>query len=351
MLTLLIALACSPTPAPVAKPVEPAPVAPAPVTVDPSKLGAFAALPAVMTVDGKPAAPALVDLGRMLYYDTRFSKNQDVSCNTCHLLDKFGVDGMPTSTGHKAQKGGRNAPTSYNAAGHLAQFWDGRAADVEAQAKGPVLNPIEMAMPDEKAVIGVLASIPGYKPLFEAAFPGDKNPISYDHMAQSIGAFERGLTTPAPFDRFLAGDATALTDAQKAGLNTFMETGCTACHTGTYVGGSMYQKVGLVAPWPSQADPGRVKITNNEADTMFFKVPSLRNIEKTGPYFHDGSVADLDTAITMMARHQLGKELTPEQVKSIGTFLGSLTGTPDAAYIAKPVLPESGPKTPKPDPS
>ncbi len=355
MLTILLTLGCSePAQPPQVKSavVAPAPApAPAPVTVDPTRLGVFAPLPAAMTGDGKPAAPALVDLGRTLYYDTRFSKNQDVSCNSCHLLDSYGVDGMPTSTGHKGQKGGRNAPTSYNAAGHLAQFWDGRAADVEAQAKGPVLNPIEMAMPNEKAVVGVLTSIPGYKTLFEAAFTGDKAPITYDHMAQAIGAFERGLTTPGPFDRFLAGDASALTDAQKAGLNTFLDTGCVACHTGTYVGGSMYQKVGLVQPWPNQADPGRVKVTNNEADTMFFKVPSLRNIEKTGPYFHDGSVADLDTAVTMMGRHQLGKELTAEQVKSIRSFLGALTGTPDAAYIAKPTLPESGPKTPKPDPT
>jgi cytochrome c peroxidase len=299
------------------------------------------------------AAPtgAQVDLGRILYYEKRLSKNHDVSCNTCHLLDKYGVDGTPTSTGHKAQKGGRNAPTVYNAAGHIAQFWDGRAADVEAQAKGPVLNPIEMAMADEKSVVAVLETIPEYTPLFQAAFPGEEKPVTYDNMAKAIGAFERGLVTPSPFDRLLAGDQTALTDAQKAGLTTFVQSGCTTCHTGPLLGGGMYQKLGLVTPWPNPSDAGRFDVTKNEADKQLFKVPSLRNIEETGPYFHDGSVATLDEAIRLMGHHQLGRELSPEQVGSIQTFLGSLTGELPTAYIAEPPALASGPKTPKPDPS
>jgi cytochrome c peroxidase len=197
--------------------------------------------------------------------------------------------------------------------------------------------------------VKTLKTIPGYAPLFAAAFPGDKDPITYDNMARAIGAFERTLVTPAPFDAFLAGDDTALTDAQKEGLVTFMDAGCTACHSGAYVGGSMYQKAGLVNAWPNQEDKGRSKITGNAADDMMFKVPSLRNIEKTGPYFHDGSVADLDVAITMMGHHQLGKELGKEDVAKIHTFLGALTGP--LPTIPPPTLPESGPKTPKPDPS
>ncbi|MFN7145950.1 MAG: cytochrome-c peroxidase [Myxococcota bacterium] len=319
--------------------------------VDAAKLAAFQPLPARMDAAGTTATPEQIALGRTLYYDTRFSRNQDISCNSCHQLDKFGVDNQPTSPGHKGQLGGRNSPTTYNAAGHLAQFWDGRAATIEDQAKGPVLNPVEMAMPDEGQVLKVLTSIPGYAPMFAAAFPGEADPITYDNMAKAIGAFERGLVTPSRFDELLAGDATALTDAEKAGLDTFVESGCVSCHSGAYVGGAMYQKLGLVNPWPDTADQGRYDLTKNEADRMMFKVPSLRNITKTGPYFHDGKTATLEEAVKKMAHHQVGKDLTDEQVTSILTFLGALEGTPDAAYIAKPTLPESGPDTPKPDPS
>lgn len=350
----LVVLACfvsacatEEAPAPVVeKPVE----KPA-VSVDKARLGAFAALPARMEDAAAPASPEKIELGRMLYYDTRLSKNQDISCNSCHQLDKFGVDGNPTSPGHKGQLGGRNSPTSVNAAGHLAQFWDGRAADVEAQAKGPVLNPVEMAMPDEASVVKVLKSIPGYKASFEKAFPGEADPVTYDNMAKAIGAFERGLVSPARWDKYLAGDEAALSDAEKQGFNDFVDAGCTACHSGAYVGGSTYQKLGLVNPWPDQADLGRFAVTNADADKGVFKVPSLRNITQTGPYFHDGKVASLEEAVKKMGHHQLGKELTDAQVKSIVTWLGALEGTLDPAYVAKPALPESGPDTPKPDPS
>lgn len=337
--------------APAAPETTGAATAPAAKAVDPAKLAIFQPLPARMDAAGVTATPEQIALGRTLYYDTRFSKNQDISCNSCHQLDKFGVDNQPTSPGHKGQLGGRNSPTTYNAAGHLAQFWDGRAATIEDQAKGPVLNPVEMAMPDEGQVLKVLKSIPGYQPMFAAAFPGEADPITYDNMAKAIGAFERGLTTPARFDKLLAGDQTALTDAEKAGLDTFVESGCVSCHSGAYVGGGMYQKLGLVNPWPDTADQGRFDLTKNDADKMMFKVPSLRNITKTGPYFHDGKTATLEEAVKKMAHHQVGKDLTDDQVKSIVTFLGALEGTPDAAYIAKPALPESGPDTPKPDPS
>lgn len=356
LLTVLALAACSggetpSTPAPAE--TKAAAVAPAKpdLGIDAAKLAAFAPLPAKMESPSNPITPEKVELGRALYYETRLSKNQELSCNSCHQLDKFGQDGNPTSPGHKGQLGGRNSPTSLNAAGHFVQFWDGRAADVEAQAKGPVLNPVEMAMPDEASVVAVLKSIPGYEPMFKAAFPGEADPITYDNMAKAIGAFERGLVTPSRWDKLLAGDAGALTAEEKAGFNTFVDTGCVACHSGTYVGGGMYQKLGLVNAWPDESDLGRYAETKNDADKMMFKVPSLRNITQTAPYFHDGKIATLEEAVKKMAWHQSGKELTDEQVKSIVTWLGTLEGTVDAAYVAKPTLPESGPNTPKPDPS
>ena len=172
----------------------------------------------------------------MLYYEPRLSKSQEISCNSCHLLDQYGVDGQPTSDGHKGQAGDRNSPTVYNAAGHFVQFWDGRAADVEEQAKGPVMNPVEMAMPSEKQVIAVLKSMPEYVDAFKKAFPGEKDPISYENMAKAIGAFERKLITPSRWDKFLRGDSQALTNEEKAGFNVFMETGCQACHSGAISG-------------------------------------------------------------------------------------------------------------------
>jgi cytochrome c peroxidase len=297
-----------------------------------------------------PITAAKVSLGRTLYYDTRLSKNHDISCNTCHLLDSFGVDGAPTSTGHRGQVGGRNAPTVYNAALHITQFWDGRAADVEEQAKGPVLNPIEMAMPSEDAVVAVLASIPGYAPLFADAFPENDEPLSYDNMARAIGAFERELLTPSVFDAFLAGDDDAMSAEQIAGLDVFLSSGCIACHQGVAIGGSLYRKLGMVEPYPTE-DPGRQAITGDDADLHVFKVPSLRNIARTGPYFHDGSIESLDEVIRLMARYQLGTTLDEPEVTSIRNFLDSLTGVVEERQIEMPVLPPSGPNTPAPDPS
>ncbi|MFZ1625686.1 MAG: cytochrome c peroxidase, partial [Gammaproteobacteria bacterium] len=250
--------------------------------------------------------------------------------------------GKPTSSGDKGQLGGRNSPTTYNAALHIAQFWDGRAADVEAQAKGPILNPVEMAMPDAATVVKTLKAIPGYAELFAAAFPDDKDPINYDNLGKAIGAFERKLVTPAPFDRFIAGDLTALNEAQLTGFNTFVDSGCASCHNGVGAGGGMYQKLGLVKPFAT-TDTGREEATHNEADKFFFKVPSLRNIEKTGPYFHDGKVATLEDAIRLMAEHQLGRTLTDQQISEIRAFLSSLTGTLPTELIAVPALPGVSP--------
>jgi cytochrome c peroxidase len=321
----------------------------APQTVNTAKLKMFAPLPDVVPAKAGTPAEAQVTLGRMLYYEPRLSKGQDVSCNTCHNLAQYGVDGEPTSEGFKKQHGNRNSPTVYNAAAHFVQFWDGRAPDVEAQAKGPVMNPVEMAMPSEKAVAGVLKSMPGYVTAFKQAFPGEKDPVTLENAAKAIGAFERGLVTPARWDKFLKGDQTALTQEEKAGLNTFVAAGCQACHAGTLLGGNLYQKIGVIKPYPDRSDEGRFQVTKSEADKMTFKVPSLRNVEKTGPYFHNGKIPTLDAAIGQMAEYQLGKPLSDAEVRSISAFLKTLTGDIPAEYITAPELPKSTPKTPKPD--
>ncbi|MCA9598676.1 MAG: cytochrome-c peroxidase [Myxococcales bacterium] len=325
--------------------------APAPAQLSPSDVSAFGALPKEMTSEKNPITEPKVELGRMLYYDARFSKNQDISCNSCHDLEKFGVDGKPVSEGHKGQKGGRNGPTVYNAAGQFVQFWDGRAADVEEQAKGPVTNPVEMAMPADKDVLAVINSIPEYVDAFKKAFPDDKTAVSFDNFGKAIGAFERKLVTPSRWDKFIGGDASALTDEEKRGAKLFMDTGCTTCHAGPYVGGQMYQKAGLVKPWPNQKDQGRFEVTKNDSDKMMFKVPVLRNIAKTGPYFHDASATTLEQAVTIMADHQLGKRLEEAQVKDIVAFLNALTGDVPSDLIKKPELPKSTAKTPKPNPN
>ena len=285
----------------------------------------------------------------MLYFEPRLSKNQKISCNTCHDLAKYGVDGLPTSEGHKGQHGTRNSPTVYNAAAHVAQFWDGRASDVEAQAKGPVLNPIEMAMPSEAHVVAVLTSMPEYVDRFRRAFPDAKAPVTYENMATAIGAFERRLMTPSRWDKLLQGDTSALTPDEAAGLKTFVAAGCQTCHHGALLGGTVYQRLGLVKPFPRDADTGRMAVTKDAVDKAVFKVPSLRNIDKTAPYFHDGGTSGLAQAVKDMAEYQLGRALTDAQVAQIVTFLKVLTGDIDPAYIKAPTLPPSTSTTPKAD--
>jgi len=307
----------------------------------------FGTLPALAESPANPSSEARVELGRVLYHDPRLSRSQEISCNSCHGLDRYGVDGEPTSAGHKGQRGERNAPTVYNAALHVAQFWDGRAKDVEEQAKGPVTNPVEMAMPSAPDVDRILRSIPGYAPLFRAAFPGEPDPVSFGRAALAIAAFERTLVTPAPFDAFLAGDDAALSEPQQRGLATFLEVGCPTCHVGPAVGGAMFQKLGLVHPYAT-ADPGRFAVTRSEADRGVFKVPSLRNVAQTGPWFHDGRIATLDDAVRKMAWHQLGRELTAAQTRDVVAFLESLTAPLRPEWTRKPALPERGPDTPGP---
>jgi cytochrome c peroxidase len=315
--------------------------------IDPAMLMAFPPLPTVIPAPQGAGSNEQVQLGRMLFFEPRLSKSQKISCNSCHDLATFGVDGQPTSDGHKGLKGDRNSPTVYNAAAHFAQFWDGRAVDVEAQAKGPVLNPVEMAMPGESRVIEVLESMPEYVDAFTRAFPNGKEPITYDNMARAIGAFERKLMTPSRWDALLKGDQNALTPEEKIGFRTFVDSGCSGCHTGALLGGTMYQKMGVAKAFPRSSDPGRMKVTHAESDRALFKVPSLRNIEKTGPYFHDGQTATLQQAIREMGEYQMGKTMSDQQVKEISDFLKALTGTIDPEYIRRPVLPKSTAKTPK----
>ncbi len=288
--------------------------------------------------------PEKVLLGKTLYYDNRLSKNNTQSCNTCHNLATFGVDNKSTSPGDNGKLGTRNSPTSLNSALHFVQFWDGRMKDVEEQAGGPVMNPAEMAMPDEKAVIARLAQNEGYKKMFSAAFPGEKQPVTFTNMRKSIAAFERTLITPGKFDKFLGGDLTAMNDQEIKGLHTFMETGCTTCHSGALLGGNMFQKYPLFGSHKeltgsSVDDQGKMQATKSEADKYFFKVPSLRNIAETWPYLHDGSVKELDKMVQIMAKGQLNKEITPEQNGDISAFLKSLTGEIPADAKQVPSMP------------
>lgn len=307
----------------------------------------FAPLPAEAPSPTNELTEAKINLGRQLYYEDRISKGQKISCNSCHKLDAYGQDNLPFSPGHDGKLGGRSSPSTFNAAVHIAQFWDGRAPTVEEQAKGPVLNPIEMGMPDADFVVKVLKSMPEYVDAFKAAFPGEADPVNYDNFGKAVGAFERKLLTPSRWDDFLKGKEDALTAEEKKGFETFAKAGCVTCHNGVGVGGHMYQKLGLVKAWPDLKDEGRAAETKQESDKFMFKVPSLRNITETGPYLHDGSVKDLATMVKMMAEHQLGKVITDEECASIITFLKSLKGDIPADYVAKPKLPASSPDTPK----
>ncbi|MCB2219609.1 MAG: cytochrome-c peroxidase [Bacteroidetes bacterium] len=291
----------------------------------------FQPLPEIADDPANPLTPEKIALGKALYYDKRLSKNENISCNSCHNLETYGVDNEPTSDGDTGEKGDRNSPTVLNAALHFVQFWDGRAKDVEEQAGGPILNPVEMAIPSEEFLIERLSSIEKYQQLFAETYPEEENPITYENIEKSIAAFERTLITRAPFDNYLEGDFNALSDQQKKGLDAFMESGCTTCHSGVLLGGNMYHKFGLYDDYwkhtgSEHIDQGRAEVTGDEAQMFMFKVPSLRNVEKTFPYYHDGSVMELNKAIKIMAITQLNKELTDQEIADIGAFLESLTG-------------------------
>ena len=303
------------------------------------ELAQFAPLPVRMLDGATMPTDAQVELGRALFYETLLSGGHNVSCNSCHALNGFGADGRARSFGDHGQMGDRNAPSVYNAAGQIAQFWDGRAATVEEQAKGPVLNPAEMGMPTPDAVLEHLRESPKYVEQFRAAFPDETAPITYDNVGRAIGAFERGLVTPSRWDTFLAGEAAALTAEEQRGAKVFIRTGCSGCHNGAYVGGGLFAKVGVNSPWPMLADSGRYRVTKKPEDILVFKVPSLRNVAMTAPYFSDGSTRTLEEAIRLMARHQLGRDLIDADVASMRSYLTALTGTIPVEYVASPQLP------------
>jgi len=299
----------------------------------------FKALPAVAENPNNKITHEKAVLGKMLYYDTRLSKKGNNSCNSCHNLATFGVDNEITSEGDAGKRGGRNSPTTLNAAFHFLQFWDGRAKDVEEQSGMPIMNPVEMAIPSKDFLVKRLKGIDEYKKAFVTAFPQTKDPVSYENLQNAIGVFERTLVTPSRFDKFLGGDTTVLNADEKKGLGLFISTGCPTCHSGMLLGGSMFQKFGLVNDYrpltgSTGNDLGRKAITNKPEDQDFFKVPSLRNIAKTFPYFHDGSVKELDKAVKVMAKAQLNKELQPEEIAMIVKFLGTLTGEVPAEALA-----------------
>ncbi len=296
--------------------------------------------------------PAEVELGKMLFFEPRLSEAHNISCNTCHNLGTGGADLSRVSLGHRWQQGGRNSPTVLNAKFNTAQFWDGRAADLVEQAGGPMVNPVEMAS-SEAHVVEMLQHIPGYREHFEAAFPGEDDPVTFANASAAIAAFEEVLVTPnAPFDRFLRGEDGALTDQQKVGLQLFMEAGCASCHNGINLGGNSYQPFGVVEKpeWSvlPPEDRGRYEVTRSEADDYVFKVPTLRNISLTPPYFHSGSVWDLATAVGIMGTAQLGAELTEQEATEIAAFLEALVG--DQPQVTYPILPPSTADTPPPHP-
>lgn len=303
----------------------------------------------VPSMPDNPVTREKIDLGRMLFFDPRISRSGLLSCNTCHNLGLGGDDNLETSIGHGWQKGPRNAPTVLNAIFNEAQFWDGRAEDLKAQAKGPVQAGVEMANTPDR-VEETLNSMPEYVARFERAFPGEE--VSFDGMARAIEAFEATLTTPASkFDLFLEGNENALNDLEKQGLALFMDTGCAACHGGVNVGGHGYYPFGVVeqpgADILPPKDKGRFAVTQTADEEYVFRAAPLRNIALTAPYFHSGMVWDLKQAVGIMAASQLGAELTDEEVDSIVAFLHTLTG--EQPRVEYPIMPASTETTPRPE--
>ncbi len=299
-----------------------------------------------------PATAAKVELGKMLYFDPRLSASHAISCNSCHNVGLAGADAEETSIGHKWQHGDRNAPTVWNAVFNTAQFWDGRAKDLEVQAGGPMVNPIEMASPKEH-LAQQLATIPGYVNAFEAAFPGEAKPVTLANAQKAIAVFEATLITPnAPFDKYLRGDASALNATQKQGLQLFMGKGCAGCHNGINIGGGMYAPFGVVekpgAELLPPQDKGRFMVTKTAGDEYVFRAPTLRNIALTAPYFHTGRAWDLRQAVGVMGSSQLGVQLNPDEIDQIVEFLASLTG--EQPQVVYPTLPPSVTATPRPRP-
>ena len=301
----------------------------------------FSSLPSNATNKDNETSLQKVELGYHLYYDTRLSKNNTISCNSCHNLSTYGVDNEATSKGDDGGRGNRNSPTVLNAAFHTTQFWDGRAKDVEEQAGMPVMNPVEMAIPSEQFLVERLKGIELYQRLFSFAFPKEEQPINYNNIRLAIAAFERELITPSKFDQYISGDKTALTIQEKKGMLSFVNNNCVSCHAGPLLGGNMMQKFGVYDTYINYThskteDFGLMEQTKSPFDKYMFKVPSLRNVDKTGPYFHDGSVAKLDDAVKIMGKVQLDVELSNEEVSNMVAFLKSLTGEVPERFTKAP---------------
>lgn len=304
-------------------------------------VAAFEALPSTPPVPkDNPITPAKIELGKQLFFDPRLSIDGTVSCNSCHNVMSSGTDNRPVSVGVRGQKGGRSAPTVWNAAFLTSQFWDGRAATLEDQAKGPILNPIEMGMPHKDVAVDRIKAIPGYVSQFKDVF-GKNNPVTYDNIAKAIATYERTLITPnSPFDRYVKGDKKALSFQAIAGMKLVSEVGCTGCHTGANFAGPTNLKMGVgffqkFPTFPGSAydkkydlisDLGRYETTRKKEDKHMWRVPTWRNVAVTAPYFHNGSVATLDEAIRVMAKTQLNKKLSDKEVGNIVSFLNNLTG-------------------------
>lgn len=301
--------------------------------ISPDQLFMFAALQAPQAATG-PAA-LKVDLGRRLYYDTHLSVNNSTSCNSCHELMHYGVDpGQPVSLGFDKKAGGRNSPTVYNAGLQFAQFWDGRASTLAAQASGPMMNPVEMGMPGPDAVLTYLHANANYVKQFKQIYTDTKDPVTMDNVTDAIASFEARLLTPARWDEYLKGNQQALSDDEKEGLRVYLRSGCASCHAGVGMGGNSYAKLGAVKDWSDQeSDTGRMALTRQQRDLMYFKVPLLRNVVQTGPWFHDGKVTTIDEAVRLMGEHELGRKFTDSEVKSIVAFLNALTGPIPQEFI------------------
>jgi cytochrome c peroxidase len=313
-------------------------------------LDIFKPLPSTYpAVSDNPITPEKIDLGKALFFDPRLSASGVFSCNSCHNLATGGDDNLETSIGHGWQKGPRNSPTALNAVFNDAQFWDGRAEDLKAQAKGPIQAGVEMANTPNQ-VVATLKSMPNYVEWFTAAFPDEADPVTFDNMAKAIEAFEATLITPAPFDAYLNGDDGAMTAEEQAGLALFIDKGCASCHSGVNLGGNGYYPFGLIekpgAEVLPENDKGRFAVTATADDSYVFRAAPLRNVTLTAPYFHSGKVWNLKQAVAIMGTSQLGEDLADTDVDRIVAFLGTLEGRmPDVVY---PVLPAETDDTPLP---
>lgn len=263
-------------------------------------------------------------LGKKLFFDPILSRDGTVACVTCHLLPGNGAESTSVSTGVDGKKGGMNSPTVLNAVFNFVQFWDGRAKDLKEQAKGPILNPVEMDNSEEN-VLSVLNNQKEYKKSFYSIY---KSELTFDQVVEVIAEFEKALITPnSRFDSYIKGNKSTLSDAEKEGYRLFKERGCISCHNGTNIGGTLYQKIGIFKLFNCGSEHlGRFNITKKEKDKYYFKVPTLRNISQTAPYMHGGKVKTLEEAVEIMYEYQLGILPDKEEVKAIVSFLKTLDG-------------------------